>query len=147
MAKWWYLIIAAASGAAMALQGTFNAALGKVVGIWESTLLVHLIGTVTVLAVMLFLGIGFGNLGKIGDVPWYAFLGGILNVLIIYAVVCSIPKIGVGNATTAIIVAQVSFAVLIDSLGAFGMKKLEFHYIDLLGIAMLAVGARILLLD
>ncbi|MEN6350271.1 MAG: DMT family transporter [Syntrophomonas sp.] len=147
MSKWIYLGIAALSGAAMALQGTFNAALGKVLGVWESTLMVHLIGTVTVLVIMLGLGAGFAGLGKISQAPWYAFLGGVLNVLIIYAVVRSIPKVGVGNATTAIIVAQVLTAVLIDCLGAFGMKKISFQYIDLLGIALLAIGARILLID
>lgn len=147
MLNWFYVLVAALSGMAMALQGTFNAALGKVIGIWESTLLVHIIGTLTVLLIILCLGIGFDNFGKISRVPWYAFLGGILNVLIIYAVVRSIPQIGVGNATTAIIVTQVLTAVLIDSLGIFGMKKIEFHYIDLLGIALLAAGAKILLID
>lgn len=147
MLNWFYLGLAALSGAAMALQGTFNAALGKILGIWESTLMVHVIGTVTVLAIILCVGIGFNNFSKVGNVPWYAFLGGVLNVVIIYALVRAIPQIGVSNATTAIIVAQVSTAVLIDSLGLFGIKKLEFHYIDLLGIALLAAGARILLLD
>ncbi|MDD2586809.1 MAG: DMT family transporter [Syntrophomonadaceae bacterium] len=147
MLNWFYLGLAALSGAAMALQGTFNAALGKIIGVWESTLLVHIIGTVLVILIIMILGIGFSNFGKLGNVPWYAFLGGILNVGIIYTLVRAIPKIGVGNATTAIIVAQVLTAVLIDCLGAFGMKKLEFHYIDLLGIALLAAGARILLLD
>lgn len=147
MLNWMYLGIAALSGAAMALQGTFNAALGKILGVWESTFLVHIIGTATALLIMLGLGIGFGNFSKISTVPWYAFLGGILNVLIIYAIVRAIPQIGVGNATTAIIIAQVLTAVLIDSLGVFGMKKFEFHYLDLLGIALLAAGAKILLLD
>ncbi len=147
MPKLIYLAIAAASGAAMALQGTFNSALGKIIGIWESTLVVHIIGTLTVLIIMLVISNGFGNFSKLGEVPWYAYLGGILNVLIIFAVVKTMPQIGVGNATTAIIVAQISTAVLIDALGLFGMKKYDFQYIDLLGIALLAIGARILLLD
>lgn len=130
----------------MALQGTMNAALGKVVGLWESTLLVHLIGSVTTIIIILILGIGFSNFGKIGQAPWYVMLGGVLNVIIIYAVVRSMPKIGVGNATTAIIVAQVLTALLIDNFGVFGMKKMSFQYIDLLGIALLAGGAHILLL-
>ncbi|MGR6835849.1 DMT family transporter [Syntrophomonas erecta] len=145
--NWLYVGIAALSGAAMALQGTFNAALGKILGVWESTLMVHIIGTITVVVIILTIGVGFGGLAKLGQVPWYSLLGGILNVIIIYAVSRSIPQIGVGNATTAIIVAQVSTAFLIDSLGAFGMKKIEFQYLDILGIALLAVGARILLLD
>lgn len=142
-----YLAIAAVSGAAMALQGTFNSVMGKAIGIWESTLVVHVIGTLTVLIIMLLIGTGFNNLSKLSEVPWYAYLGGVLNVLIIFTVVKTMPQIGVGNATTAIIVAQVTTAVLIDSLGLFGMKKYDFQYIDLLGIALLAVGARILLLD
>ncbi len=79
--------------------------------------------------------------------PWWAYLGGLLSVIIIYAVARSIPQIGVGNATTAIIVAQISTAILIDSLGIFGMKKLDFQWLDLLGVILFIVGARILLID
>ncbi len=145
MVKWLSLSLAALAGAAMAVQGTLNAALGKVVGIWESTLIVHLIGTVTVLIIILVGGIGFGNLTKIPQAPWYAYLGGLLSVVIIYAVVRVIPQAGVGNATTAIIAAQIITALLIDSLGLLGMKKYAFHYTDILGILLLAVGTRILL--
>lgn len=145
--NWLYLGIAALSGAAMALQGTFNAALGKVLGLWESTLVVHLIGTVVAVIILVAVGLGFGNFGKLNQVPWWAYLGGVLSVVIIYAVARSIPQIGVSNATTAIIVAQVSTAVLIDCLGVFGVKKIDFQWIDLLGIALLAIGARILLVD
>lgn len=142
-----YLGLAALSGAAMALQGTLNSALGKVIGIWESIFIVHIIGTLTVIPIMLIIGTGIGGLERFNQAPWYVYMGGILNVLIIYAVVRTIPQIGVRNATTAIIVAQVLAAVLIDSIGAFGMKKYAFHYLDLLGIFFLAVGARILLVD
>ena len=147
MPKSIYLGLAALSGAAMALQGTLNAALGKVVGIWESTLIVHLVGTITTLIIIIVVGVGFSNLGKIAQAPWYVYMGGVLNVAIIYTLVRSIPQIGVGNATTAIIVAQILTAILIDCLGAFGMKKYDFHYIDLLGVALMAIGARILLIE
>jgi transporter family-2 protein len=142
-----YLAIAALSGAVMALQGSLNAALGKIVGVWESTLIVHLVGTITSLLIILVLGIGFGGLNRIAGAPWYVYLGGVLNVMIIYAVVRSMPQIGVGNATTAIIVAQLITALVIDSCGAFGMKKMSFHYIDILGIILLGIGARILFLE
>lgn len=144
--NWLYLLLAALAGSAMAIQGSWNAALGKVLGIWQSTLTVHVIGTITVLIIMLFIGSGFSSFTKIGSVPFYALLGGVLNVIIIYAVVKVIPSVGVGNATTAIIVAQISTAVLIDCLGIFGMKKIGFQYLDILGIVLLAVGARILLM-
>lgn len=137
--------VALLAGAAMALQGTMNAALGKVVGLWESTLVVHVIGTVTVLAVIVVGGIGFGGLVKAGQAPWYVYVGGILNVVIIYAVARSIPQVGVGNATTAIVFAQILTAVLIDHFGLMGVKKSPFAYTDVLGIVLMAVAARILI--
>ncbi|HCF49422.1 MAG TPA: hypothetical protein DER60_04020 [Syntrophomonas sp.] len=130
----------------MALQGTFNAALGKVIGIWQSTLVVHVIGVLTVSLIILALGIGWQT-SKLQEVPWYAYLGGIMNVVIIYAVVRTIPQIGVGNATTAIIVAQILTALIIDNIGAFGMKQCDFQIRDILGVLLLAVGARILLME
>lgn len=147
MLNWVYLGLAALAGAVMAIEGSMNAAMGKVLGVMESTLLVHLIGTIIVLIIMLFMGTGWASWNKLGEVPWWAYLGGILSVLIIYALVLSMPKVGVANATTAIIVAQISMAVLVDCLGLFGMKRHSFNYYDLLGIALLVIGARILLID
>lgn len=142
-----YLSVAALSGAAMALQGTVNTALGKIVGTWESTLVVHIIGALASLLVIVVLGVGFGNLNKITEVPWYSYLGGILNVVIIYAVVRAMSQVGVGNATTAIVTAQLLTALMIDCTGAFGMKQYSFHYRDIIGVALLAIGARILFMD
>lgn len=146
MKEIWYIAIAALAGATMALQGTFNAALGKIIGIWPSTLFVHIIGTFTALVAIIILKINWFDLPRLAGAPWYAFLGGVLNVLIIFAVVKTIPKVGVGNATTAIVVAQILTALLVDALGAFGMEKYKFHYYDLLGVALLAIGGRILLM-
>jgi transporter family-2 protein len=145
MIKWFYMGIALVAGAAMAIQGTANAALGKVIGLWESTLVVHAVGTVAVVIIILVTGTGFQGLGRFSQAPWYVYLGGILNVLIIYAVVRSIPQVGVGNATTAIVFAQILTAVLVDHLGLFGVKKIAFQYIDILGIVLMAAGAKILL--
>ncbi|NLB19008.1 MAG: DMT family transporter [Syntrophomonadaceae bacterium] len=133
------------AGAAMAIQGTMNSVLGKVIGLWESTLVVHVIGLITVVTVILCAGIGFQGLAKANQAPWYVYAGGLLNVLIIFAVVKSMPKIGVGNATTGIIFAQILTAVLIDRFGLMGVEKVPFRWVDILGVVLLAVGTRVLL--
>jgi len=140
-----YVLIAMLAGAAMAVQGTMNSVLGKVVGLWESTLVVHIIGLATVVVLMLVTGAGFQGLARWSEAPWYVYLGGLLNVLIIFSVVQSMPKIGVGNATTGIIFAQILTAVLIDRFGIMGVEKVPFRWIDLFGVALLAVGTRVLL--
>lgn len=139
------LAIAAVAGAAMAVQGSLNAALGKVIGLLEATFIVHLIGVITVTVLLFGLQLGQGSLGRISQAPWYSFLGGIIGVVIIYGVASSIPRAGVALATTAIIVGQVSTALLIDHYGLFGLEKIPFTLIKLAGLALLAVGARLML--
>lgn len=139
------LLLAALSGILMAMQGSINAALSKVVGILESTLIVHVTGTVLVVVLLYVLRLGKGNFTLYAQAPWYAFFGGVVGVGIIYLVVASIPKVGVANATTAIIVGQVLSALAIDHFGLFGLQRVPCNWCQLGGLLLLAVGARLLL--
>ena len=139
------LIIAALSGITMAVQGTLNAVLGKIIGLLEATLVVHLVG-IAFIAILLFLfRLGDGNWLKWVDAPWYVYLGGILGVAIIYGVMASIPKVGVAAATTAIILGQVFTAGLIDHLGLLGMSRIPFTWYRIAGVFFMAGGAWLLL--
>lgn len=139
------LIFAAVSGVMMALQGSINASLSKVIGLLETTFVVHIIGAVILAALLFGFKMGKGNLMVIADAPWYGYLGGVISIFIIYLVAASIPSIGVSNATTAIIVGQVLTALAIDYFGMFGLAKMPFAWQQLAGIAFLAIGAKLLL--
>ncbi len=137
------IFMAGVAGAAMALQGTFNTAAGKVIGYGENTLLVHGVGFV-VIAILLFLfGAGRGDWGRIGEIPWYGYLGGVLSAVIIFAVIYSMSKLGVGNATAIIVLVQLGTALLIDSFGLFGAEKIDFAWVRFLGMGLLVVGAKL----
>jgi transporter family-2 protein len=137
--------IAAVAGIAMAFQGALNSALGKRVGLLESAFVVHSLGTVIIAGLLLLPGLGTGKLALLSGVPWYLFLGGPLSVIIIYAVVASIPRVGVAPATTAIIIGQVLTALLIDTFGLFGLKRIDLTWWKLLGLLVFALGAKLLL--
>ena len=139
-----FLVLAGLAGAAMALQGSINSVLGKVIGPKQATLVVHAVGAVSA-GLLLLLPVGGGNLGRLPQAPWYTYLGGLLGVLIVYAVVASIPRLGVATATTAIIVGQVGLAAIIDHCGFFGLQKVPFTWVKLGGLALRAAGARLLL--
>lgn len=139
------LLLAALSGVLMAMQGSVNAALSKVIGILESTFVVLVSGTVLILVLLFIVRLGKGNFALFTQAPWYAFSGGIIGVGIIYLVVVSIPKVGVANATTAIIVGQVLAALIIDSFGLFGLQRMPCNWCQLLGLGLLAIGAKLLL--
>lgn len=139
------MLIAALSGVAMAVQGSINSALGKVIGLWESTFIVHLVGLLTVSLLLFICKLGNGCLSDITKAPWYSYLGGVLGVLIVYSVVLSIPKVGVAPATTAIVLGQVLTAGLVDHLGLFGLNRIPFNIYKVLGTLLMAGGAWLIL--
>jgi transporter family-2 protein len=138
------LLTAFAAGVLMAFQGSLNTGLGKIIGLLASTFFVHAIGTAA-MTILLLIMKGESKAGKLTDVPWYLYLGGILSVVIIYAVATSISRIGVAAATTAIIVGQVGTALAIDHFGCFGLEKIPFTWIKAVGVACLALGGWLML--
>lgn len=141
--KIFYLLMAATAGSLMAIQGTFNSILGKIIGLLEGTFSVHLLGMAIAGILLIFLG--NGSFAKLASVPWFAWLGGPIGVAIIFGVAFSIPRLGVGAATTAIIGAQLLTAYLIDHFGLFGTEPIPFCLYKLLGIILIVVGSKILL--
>lgn len=138
------LTIAALSGIAMAFQGSLNAVLGRTVGIWGATLIVHVVGLLFVLLLYPLVR-GSGGLSGATASPWYSYLGGILGALIVYGVARAIPKVGAAPATTTIIVGQMLAAGAVDHFGLFGLRRIPFGTEKLLGVLFLAVGGWLIL--
>ncbi len=128
------LLAAAIAGAAMALQGTFNTAAGKVIGIAENTLLVHVVGLFVIALLLFVFRIGRGDWGKIAEIPWHGYLGGVLSAVIIFAVIYSMGKLGVGNATVIIVLVQVGRPSVSTALACSALKSLIFPWLRLLGL-------------
>lgn len=137
-------LFAAVAGAAMALQGTFNTAAGKVIGTAENTLLVHIIGALTI-GILLLFGIGKGDFSQFREIPWYGWLGGVLSAVIIFGVIAAMDKLGVGNATAVIILFQISAALVIDCFGLFGAEKIPFAWSRVFGVVLLLIGTKMVL--
>lgn len=136
-------LVASISGIAMAIQGTINSSLSQRTSLLSATLAVHIIGAFVALFAVIAWRAPLFKYHWI-SIPWYLYLGGVLSVIIVGLVAASIPKIGVCNATTAIIIGQVSMAVLIDHFGWFGIGRLPWNSSQLIGIALFAAGAKLL---
>ncbi|GAB6098164.1 DMT family transporter [Halanaerocella petrolearia] len=146
MDNWLFFLVAIVAGMSMAIQGSLNSVLGKTIGELEATLVVHIIALM-LLVILLVFNLGKGDLSNLSFAPWYSYLGGILNVVILYGVLFSISQLGVGNATTAIVAAQILTAVIIDHLGLWGLKQISFQWLHGLGVLFLALGVRLLLIQ
>lgn len=143
--NWFWLALPCFAGMLMAVQGSINGAVSKIIGALEGNFLMHAVGLGLIFLLLFVIGIGDGDWSRIKELPWYGYLSGIINVAIIYGVMVSIARLGACPATTAIIVGQVGTAAVIDWLGLFGLERTGFSPWQLLGVAMLAAGARLLL--
>jgi len=139
------LLIAATAGALMAWQGSLNAMLGRELSLLHATFIVHGLGAVAALLLLIVVPHHPLSTGRWAQAPWYAYLGGLLGVGIIWGVARSIPPVGVANATAAIIVGQVLTASVIDHLGLLGLRQLAFTPARGLGAGLMALGAWLLL--
>lgn len=141
------LVAAAVSGAAMSFQGAFNAALSKRVSLIGTSAAVHVIGTaLTGIILVAALLLARGWLPRDFDlarIPWYAYLGGVLSVLIIIGVASAFPVTGAGLGVSTIITAQLAAAVVLDHFGLFEIPRVAITWIRLLGIALLIIGTRL----
>ena len=140
------LLIAVASGIAMAIQGSLNAPLAKILGLLESTLIVHASAAILLVIMIFVLRMGHGDFSSYSQAPWYLYLGGAIGIAITVGVMFSIPKLGVATATTAIIVGQVATATIVDHFGLFGLQKIPFTWTKLIGVVLLAAGAKFMLI-
>lgn len=145
MQAWLFLALAAGAGVLMAIQGSLNGALGKVIGTLEGNFILHAVGLILIALLLFVFGLGKGDFAKMDEAPWYLYLGGVLNVAIIFGVMLAIAKSGAGNATTAIIVGQLTMALIVDQLGLFGLEQHAITWSRGIGLLMMGIAAKLLL--
>ncbi len=143
----WALLAAALAGAAMSFQGAFNSSLSRKAGLLGASAAVHVIGAIltglVIAGAMLWAKSAAPNWTGFGRAAWWAYLGGVLSVLIIAGVAFAFPIAGAGLSVSTIITAQLAAAVVLDHFGLFETTRIPITWVRLLGVALLVVGTRL----
>ena len=126
------------AGAAMSIQGVMNTRLGEKAGVLETNALVQGVGFVLALVLVFFFG--KGNIRLIGQSPWYTWLGGVIAPIITVTVMLSIKGLSPTVAISAILLAQLTVAALIDAFGWLGADKVSFTWHKYVGVGLMAAG-------
>ena len=126
------------AGAAMSIQGVMNTRLGEKVGVLETNALVQSVGFLLALVLVFFFG--KGNIRLIGQSPWYTWLGGVIAPIITVTVMLSIKGLSPTVAISAILLAQLTIAALIDAFGWLGAEKVPFTWHKYVGVGLMAAG-------
>lgn len=138
MHKIYFVILMIISGWMFGIQSSINGALGKRIGVYESSFFSFLVGAVF-LFIISFL-FGKGNLSSIWEVPKWQLIGGILGACIVTSMVLSVPNIGVASAVFAIILGQTTISLFIDHFGLFNVPVIHFDLFRLTGVILMLAG-------
>lgn len=100
---------------------------------------------VGVTALMLFLlvqqGLGAGiNWAGLGSVPWWGFTGGLLGAMFVLVAILAIPHIGATLTIAAGMLGTIIGAIVVDTLGWFGVTRLPLNWWRLAGAGLILLG-------
>ena len=136
------LLLAFLAGAMLPLQAALNARLGRVLGspIWASSVS----GAVTTLTLVI---VGAAILrapprvAGLGDVPWWAWTGGLCGVVALIGMTAATPRLGAATMIAAVICGQVIFSLVLDRFGLFGLAAQCLSPRRVLAACLLLSGA------
>lgn len=132
------IMVAVGGGVAISLQSLFSGVIGSKLGILESVFLVHLGGLL--LASVLLLFAGGGNIATWRSVPWYALCAGFLGVAIIASISYAVPRLGLATTLTVSIVVQLVLGAILDHFGLLGATVRPLGLSRVVGMIVLFAG-------
>jgi transporter family-2 protein len=140
------LIVATIGGIAVTLQGNFMGTMTRQLGTLESMFITYGSGGLVVAALFLVRTLTQGNgLSAWQEVPPYAFTAGLLGLVIVGAIGFATARYGLIVTFAVILVAQYGSAAFLDHFGLFGAPVQPLDLQRLVGIALLLVGAWLVL--
>lgn len=134
------VIIAAAAGILMSVQGVCNTGVSKTAGLWTTGAFVSLTAAAVCLLIRVFADgeQGFSVLAAIR--PRYLLLGGLFGALITGTVVAAITKLGTARAELIIVTAQLISAYAISVGGWLGSEQEAFSWQRAAALAVTLAG-------
>ena len=142
MEKVGLIVLAIFAGMCNGFQAPVNAALGKFVGVVESSCISFTVGALSLLVVALVAG--QGSILRIGDSPPNLWIGGLLGAFYVTTALFVVPKIGAAVMIASVITGQMTAALIIDHIGLLGIPKNPIDLYRIGGLACLAVGIKLL---
>jgi len=145
MNKLLILTLAIIAGGLTAIQGAFNANLGKLLNHpLQATLISFFVGTFGTLCAIVLLRAGLPPLARLTTIPPYLFLGGLFGALFITASILFIPKIGVASMLVAALLGQMLVSLVLDHYGLFGLPVHPASALRVAGVGLVMLGLYLL---
>jgi bacterial/archaeal transporter family-2 protein len=127
-------------GACIAVQAPINARLAAHVGDpVAASAISFAVGLVVLVAITVLVG-GVPTLEEASGAPWWAWVGGFLGAVYVWAAIWSVGTLGVVTMVAGLIFGQLAAALILDASGAFGIAVREISWTRLAAVGFVAVG-------
>jgi bacterial/archaeal transporter family-2 protein len=141
VAIWPYLLFGFAAGAMLPVQFGINAQLADWVGSpLRATLVSFFVGTLALLVAALAFARGWPGSERLGDAPWWVWVGGLLGAFYVLGSVVAAPKLGAATLVAVILAGQAVASLAVDHFGWVGFEENPVTPGRLAGVVLVAVG-------
>ena len=138
---WLYLLFAVAAGAMLPIQFGVNAQLAHWLGSSiRAAFVSFLVGAFALLVIAVFIRKPLPSTARLGEVPWWVWIGGFLGAFYVAGSIVTAPKLGAATLTAAVVAGQSLASILVDRFGWVGFKEQPLSPGRLLGMALVAGG-------
>jgi bacterial/archaeal transporter family-2 protein len=139
------VVIVFVSGLAGSIQVAVMGELGERVGIAPALVFAVIVSLICALVALLVVEQSFSRVRAAYEQPKWLWLGGVMSIVIVFAITLSAPRIGTAATIGLVITGNLLMAAVIDRFGLFGQEEIPLAWPRLLGIALLAAGASLTL--
>jgi len=134
------VLVGVGAGCLVGMQAPINSRLGRTVGGLQAASFSFLIGTLALVSLTFVLRDGLGSFGRLGNLPWWALIGGLLGAVYVFVALEAVRTLGASGLTAVVITGQLAISVLIDRFGLLGVARQHVSVSRLLGLALLLAG-------
>jgi bacterial/archaeal transporter family-2 protein len=140
---WLIVLVAAAGGAAVALQAQLVGVIDVRAGTLAAVFVTY--GAGGLVAGGLMLAMRGAHMSALRDVPPYAYLSGVLGLVVIAAISWGVARLGVVRGLLVVTLAQLLLGAIIDQFGWFGADVRALDLPKVVGIVLLLAGGWLVL--
>jgi len=133
------IIFAVVAGVGVSIQAPLSSILNQRIGQIESVFIVHLGGTVV--AGIILLVLGGGNMRAWREAPWYTWLAGVLGLVVIASLNIAIVRLGSAATTVVMVTVNMALGAILDHFGWLGLEVRPLTLPRIAGMLVMGLGA------
>jgi transporter family-2 protein len=138
---WAYLLFAFAAGVVLPFQAGINAELAE----WlhspvRAAFLLFLVGTLLLLVASALVFKPLPSWNRLGDAPWWVWVGGALGAFYVAGSIVSAPKLGAATLIALVVAGQSLASLVVDHFGWVGFEPKHASAGRLVGMTLVGAG-------